>query len=145
MRLLPSWSGSSPGTLKTRKAFHFTSVTGARSSHGGGVCRSMGASSLSSIEQEKPNSSRALVTKRRLGSGRLRGGHLVAVPREVKRLYAALKQLPAIHSVDSSVESLQGLIEEDIRLADCTQLPHGALRRTAGGRDGEIYVKFEFR
>jgi len=57
----------------------------------------------------------------------------------------ALQRLPGVHSVDSSVESLQGLTADDLGLVNFAQLPHGALRRTAGGLDGEIYVRFQFR
>jgi hypothetical protein len=70
---------------------------------------------------------------------------MAKVPKQVEQFSAALQRLPGVYSVDSSVQSLQGLTADDLGLAAFAQLPHAALRRTSGGREGEVYVRFEFR
>lgn len=69
----------------------------------------------------------------------------MSYPPEVDRLHAALESLPGLTEASSGIESLQGITGNHLRFPDFAHLPHGALRRTDGGLEGEALIQTEFR
>ena len=69
----------------------------------------------------------------------------MSYPPQIEHLHAVLSALPGVVDVSSSVQSLQGVTAEDLRLPDFAAWPIGALRRTHGGLDAEALIQVGFR
>lgn len=66
-------------------------------------------------------------------------------PPEVIHLHSTLARLAAVSEVCSGIQALEGVGAEELSLSTYAQLPHGALRRTAGALPGETLVQVEFQ
>ena len=69
----------------------------------------------------------------------------MSYPPEIEYLHQALAALPGVTDVCSGIDSLDQLRVEDLGFPDFAHLPHGSLRRTGGGLDGEALMQFEFK
>jgi len=70
----------------------------------------------------------------------------MSIPDEIRAFHDAIARLPGVVEVDSGIRSLDGIREDDLRLAGpFADLPHAVLRRTKGGLPNEAYLQFELK